>query len=137
MSHPDLAVAVQLGVREALLADPDFVRLQGNAKLYDRVPIGADLPYTVIGDDEISSDANTCFDSSNVLCAVHVWTGAVGKVEAKRIGGFVKRALDKLIDIDGHDTVAGGFETEVYRPGPDGVLTEGVLLFRYLIDPID
>jgi hypothetical protein len=133
---PGLDLAVQKAIYDALWSDPDIQRLT-QGRIYDRIP--ADVPaypYLEIGDDEIADDSNSCLRSSKITSAVHVWSSAVGSLEAKRIGGYVSRALDKEISIDGHDTVVGAFEMATYRQGPDGLLTEGVLIFTYLVDPL-
>lgn len=108
-------------------------------RIFDRVPqsMNGDLyPYLTIGEDVIADEANDCFQSANCLVTVHVWSRAVGRAEAKAIGGQVRLSLDKLIAIDGHVTVAGGFETAIWRAGPDTLETEGVLAFRYLVDQL-
>jgi hypothetical protein len=139
MRDVNLAVALQKGMRTALLADGPLAAALSDQgvtnRVYDRVPEKSAFPYLTIGDDDIKSDGNMLSEGVEVFAAVHVWSRALGRIEAKRLGGMARRALDTEILIEGNLNVAGEFLTEVYRDGRDALETEGVLAFRYLIDP--
>jgi hypothetical protein len=49
-----------------------------------------------IGEDHVVSDADQCHDASSAYVTVHVWSRAVGKVEAKTIMAQVCLLLDVL-----------------------------------------
>ncbi|MGE0828942.1 MAG: DUF3168 domain-containing protein [Hyphomonadaceae bacterium] len=137
----DPAAALQRAVFAALSDSPAGLRV------FDRIPQPnpneaeaayrrrVQMPYVTIGDDDIIDDSNACFAASEAFVTVHVWSGAVGKMEAKAIGGAVRDALSVELAIDGFICTEAEFRDARYFTDPDGVTTHGVLSFRYLIDP--
>lgn len=142
MRDPGLALATQEAIKKALLNDAGLMALIGG-RVYDNVPTKrtavdeVKFPYVVIGEEEITDDSNTCSESSQVSSAIHVWSDKPGKTQAKTVGGFVIRALDKELPIAGHRTPAGGFDIANAPRTDDNGHTEYVLFFSYLVDPIE
>lgn len=136
MSDP--AIALQKAVNDVLKASTALATAMGGTiRAYDRVPASYALPYLTFGDDEINDDGNSCDnDFSEAFVTVHVWSEKVGKVEAKNIGGAVRGALATEISITGFRAVVGHFQSGRYFTESDGLITHGVLTFRYLIEPV-
>lgn len=135
----DPSLPLQKAVFDALTAEAadDF-------GVYDRVPTDAagrvqkaTFPYAHIGEDHILSEADQCHDASSAFATVHVWSRAVGKVEAKQIMARVCRALDAILAIEGF-----GIVTHQVVDGPrhmtdlDGLTSHSVVTIRYRMAPV-
>lgn len=130
-----LEVEIQKAVYATLAANAGVKALIGDpARVYDRVPDNFAFPYVTIGDDQIIDDSNSCADAFEVFCSVHVWSRAVGRIEAKTIGAAVREALDSQLSITGFTVAEWRAQPARYFVEPDGLTTHGVLVFRYLID---
>lgn len=135
MANPALDLAAHKAVRDALVANPDVTEFVGT-RVYDRVPAGTvTFPYITIDALEVLDDGNTCSDASELHVTAHIFSNAVGSVEAKRLGGYVRQTLATELAISGHWTSVGVFDAAVYRPAENDLITEGVLTFTYLVDP--
>lgn len=133
-----LAKAAHKAMHDALLANSDLTALVGT-RVYDRVPVVATYPYITFEIDT-RDDANTCSNAREVHVTMHIWSNAVGKVEAETIGGIVRPILapddpDSNLAITGFVTYSSTCDVEVYRSGLDTLVTEGVLTFTYPTDP--
>lgn len=133
-----VAIATHKAVYNALRSDIDLFAIIAD-RVYDRVPPSAVMPYLTFEID-VHGDGNTCSDASDAHATVHIWSNALGKVQAEQIAGFVRRALgpddpDNNLTIDGYVTTVSFFDMELYRQSPDELVTEGVLTFTYLVDP--
>lgn len=134
--------AVHKAVHDAL-AEPQTI-LYGliATRVFDRVPNPPPgYPYVSLEID-VADDGNGCSDASSAHVTVHVWSNAVGSLEAKRIGALIRARLApadpaEQFAIPGFATGASNFDAAVYRAGADPALTEGVLTFTYLIDPTE
>jgi hypothetical protein len=138
VADPGLDAAVHKAVHDALLGESGLTEIIGG-QVYDRVPPAATAPYASIDSIEVHDDATTCSDASEVHVTVKVWSGGSlqnkGSIEAKKMGGFVRRALGRELQFEGHVTAVGSFDVAVYRPAENDLMTEGVLTFTYLVDP--
>lgn len=129
---------------EAALQKAIVGRLKGDAPLtalisgrvYDRVPAGAALPYVHIRSIQVVDDGAECIDGAEVFIDLDVWSNAVGKVEASRAAGAVRKALHEaalpldepyaLTEIAHRDTDVGD--------GGDELLTRARMTFRALAE---
>jgi hypothetical protein len=130
--------AVHKAVHDILALPQTALYVLVGGRVFDRVPDPPPgYPYIAIGAIEVLDDSNTCSDASDVHVTLHVWSNAVGTIEAKRIGALVRAALAPADNLafDGFTTSVSAFGASVYRPGADPLLTEGVLTFNYLVDP--
>lgn len=65
-------------------------------RVYDRVPIGAMLPYVHFRAVQSVDDGADCVDGNEVYLEIDVWSTAVGKVEASNIASQVRLALNQV-----------------------------------------
>lgn len=155
MAALDPAFPLQRAVYAALQGRADLIALLGStivdgqsrAGIYDAIPQPnanepeaayrrrVPTPYLTIGDDEINDDSNACAAAWEAFVTIHVWSRAVGRGEAKRIGAEVIAALNVELSIEGLRCTEFAFEAAQYPRDPDGVTTHGILRFRYLLDP--
>lgn len=111
--------------------------------VYDRVPrdaagkIAAKFPYVHIGEDDVASEADQCHDAASVFPTLHVWSRAVGKVEAKTIMARVVRVLDAILPIEGFGQITATVETGPrHMTDADGLTSHSVVTFRYRMAPV-
>ncbi len=111
------------------------------AKVYDRVPLDAagrvkaEFPYGHVGEDQIISDADQCHDASTAFCTIHVWSRAVGKVEAKGLMAAAVLALDGKLTVDGFEIIGHLVEDLRHLTDPDGLTSHSVAVLRYRLGP--
>lgn len=133
----DPSLPLQKAVFDALTAalDPaigvhDAVPLDPNGR------ISASFPFVQIGEDHVLSEADQCHDAASAFATVHVYSRAVGKVEAKRIMATVCAVLDVKLTLEGFQVI-----THQVDDGPrhmtdlDGLTSHSVVTFRYRLGP--
>lgn len=134
----DPSLPLQAAIYAALRA-----ALADEIGVYDRVPLDkagkvtAAFPYVHIGEDQIVSDKDQCLDPSTAYATVHVWSRAVGKVEAKTIMAAVCLALDVKLDVAGFGVIASRVDDGPrHLDGGDGLSSHSVATFRYRMGPV-
>ncbi len=106
-------------------------------RVYDRVPATAIFPYLEIGEIQTISDGADCLDSTEVFVTLHVWSRAVGQVEARRLAAAARTALHGWLPaLEGFRVVEHEHRDTRTLDDPDGVTSHAVLSFRALIDPL-
>lgn len=122
-------------VQGALVAALKAAPAIAGGRIHDNVPESPVFPYLSIGSEQVIDDGNSCGDGWEVFSDVHVWSRAVGYVEAKQI---MATAVDKIMaitTIGGFSLIAVGVEdTRVFRD-PDGLTSHGVISVRFIINP--
>lgn len=135
------ALPLQGAIYSALAGDSALSALIGD-RVYDRVPadttgkITAEFPYITIPTMQALDDGADCIDGEEVFTDIHVWSRAVGMVEAKRIAAAVKRVLDGT-DLDlgnGAALVDIRFQDARFLRDPDGLTTHAVITFAALTE---
>lgn len=141
----DPSLAMQAAVYAALNGSSALAAaMPGRARpfVYDRIPRGPDgavtatYPFVHVGDDHVVSDADQCHDASTVYCTVHVFSRAVGKVEAKTIMGTVCLALDALLPMSGFKAITHNVDDGPrHLTDPDAQTSHSVATFAYKVGP--
>lgn len=134
MTEPSLAL--QKAFVTALRADAALSAIVAG-RVYDRIDKLAVKPYIRVGEDQVLPARAECLERSvEVTAAIHIWSEAVGKVEAKRIGGAIVDALDDAALDLGPDLALVLIEHRQsrYLDDPGGLITHGVITFRALVD---
>jgi len=133
----DPSLPVQAAVYATLRAG-----LDAGVGVYDRVPkdaagkVTARFPYVSLGEDHVVSEADQCHDASSIYVTVHVWSQAVGKVEAKTIMAQVVLLLDAILPVAGFQQITSVVDTgPLHLSGPDGLTSHSVVTFRYRMAP--
>lgn len=112
-------------------------------RVFDRIPadsatkkISAVFPYVELGEILALPDEDQCHDGATVLCSLHVWSRAVGKVEARQLAAAVALAVDSPITIAGHQVVTHEIEAIRDGAGGDGLTTHRIVEVRYETQPL-
>jgi len=111
--------------------------------VYDRVPLDAagkviaKFPYASLGEDQLVSDRDQCHDAWTAYQTVHVWSRAVGRVEAKTIMAQLLNALAVKLDVAGFKVISGDVEDGPRDvPNPDPLTTHRVATLAYKLAPL-
>lgn len=127
--------ALQKALFAVLTASPDIaLAMGGTARAYDRVPVAPEFPYLGFADAQILDDGNTCDDDMfEVFVDIHVWSRAVGQVEAKRIADAVRTAVKDGFQIPGWVMSSLTVQGIRHFMDPDGLTAHGVVTLRFLL----
>lgn len=132
----DPSLPVQAAIFAALTT-----ALGAGVGVYDHVPrdpagkVTAAFPYVHIGEDQAVSDADQCHDPSTLFATIHVWSRAVGKVEAKTLMAACLLALDVKLTVAGFEVIGHLVEDVRHLDGGDGVSSHSVATLRYRLGP--
>lgn len=138
----DQALALQ-GALFAVLSEPGSpVAALVGGRIHDRVPVDpagrvkAEFPYITIRDAETADAGADCVDGEDITVTLHIWSRAVGSVEAKRIGGALKAALDRAeLDLGAEVALVElQWRGAQYFTDPDGLTTHGVVTLLALTE---
>jgi hypothetical protein len=121
-----------------LRANSSLEAIVGN-RIYDRVlsnpaPSFPYLRYDVsdaVADDVGEAGCNTRRWVVNV--DVHVWSRAVGRVEADNVAGLVRACLDAITSVTGFKLRYNQFRQVRTLDDPDGVTTHAIVSSEFLL----
>ena len=125
------ALTASAGV--AALIGPDAVT--NLPRIYDRPPDSPVFPYATIADAHVVDDWAEGIEGSEIYCDVHVWSRAVGHVEAKKICSAVRAAMCQLLQPNGHRVVVFEYGGTRHLTDPDGVTAHSIVTVRYSTEP--
>jgi len=132
----DASLTLQRVIFTLLTNDATVASFVG-ARVYDRTPNPATYPLIVIGQDQVTDGMAECAtDCLEIYTQIDVWSEEVGKTQAKRIMGAIKRALHEvpIADRDGFAIQEILFDNSTIVMEEDGITTHGVLFFRALVE---
>ncbi len=135
--NADPSIAIQ---RAEVLALSSSVALQAvigaPARVYDRVPANAVLPYMTVGADEIRDESTDVTDGAEVTSMVTCWS-AVSKAEAKAIAAIAITILNTELDLspDHQSCVTALVEEVRHLDQGDGELFRSIITVTYGTEP--
>lgn len=133
----DPSLPLQKAVFETATAAVGPVPVLDHVPLDDAGRIKGPFPFVRIGEDQIVSDRDQCHDPSTCYSTVHVWSRAVGKVEAKTIMAQLCLALDAKLTVDGFQVIGAAVSDGPHHlDGGDGQTSHSVATFRYRMGPV-
>ncbi len=108
-------------------------------RVYDRAPQTVAFPHLEIGETQTLDDAVQCIEVTEVYITLHLWSRAVGAVEARTLASAIRAAVADWTP----DLAAAGFvciefrhrETRVMAD-PDDVTTHAVITLHALVDAL-
>ena len=137
----DPSLPLQAAIVAALKASIPVTALIGT-RIYDKVPTNqagqppADIyPYASFGPISPNDDSDTCHDGAEVFVQIDCWSRSVGGVECKRIGAAILLELDRPLTVAGFKVAIHEVESARYPKPSDGLTSQGILTFRYVLDP--
>ena len=104
-------------------------------RVFDRVPADVVFPYIELGEFQTVDDGAQCHDGQEVYATLHVWSRAVGQVEAKALAGAVRGSLHEAeLDLGADwQFLEIAHQDTRYLKEPDGLTSHAVLTFRALV----
>ena len=127
--------ALQQAIYATLIASGDMQEVVGE-RVFDAPPRGAAFPYVVIGDDTESDWSTATEPGSEHQIAIHVWSRAIGRREARLVAEAVKDALDGAeLNVTGQALIDIRFLSVGFYREADGETTHGTLRFRAVLEP--
>jgi hypothetical protein len=135
------AAALQKALFATLRADPQLIAFfKGPPRIYDKVPVDdatgqvtATFPFVHLGEDDASDDGDGCEDGAETHFTLHIWSRAVGKLEARDLADLVARAADADIDPEGHAIVVHQIvRARDIDAGDGGRSTHRIVVPRYV-----
>lgn len=130
-------LALQGAIVAALKTNSEMIAEFGGApRIHDRVPDPPVFPYVVIKDIEELNLSTDCQGLWELFATVRVWSRAVGRVEARRIGGIAKGALSVVLPLPAPLVMKekGAPESTHCIDGDrDGVTTQCIVRVRFLV----
>lgn len=127
----DASLALQGAINLRLRAEIAAV----GERVFDRVPADVAFPYIELGEFQTLDDGAQCHDAQELFATLHVWSRAVGQVEAKTIAGAVRGALHEAeLDLGvAFQFLEIAHQDTRYLKDPDGLTSHAVLTFRALV----
>ena len=136
IADPDPSAPMQTAVFAALSNSTRLWDLIGNpARIYDDVPDTPTFPYVTIPDAHVVDDYADGIVGSEIYVDVHVWSRALGHIEAKQIASAVRSAMCAILNPAGHVVVVFEFVSTRHMTDPDGVTAHSIVTVRYSTEP--
>ncbi|HSZ73802.1 MAG TPA: DUF3168 domain-containing protein [Rhizomicrobium sp.] len=129
--------ALQQAIFAELAASSDLQALVGDPpRIFDAVPREAAFPYVIVGDDQVSDWSTATESGSEHLIAIHVWSRAGGRKEAKAIADVVRARLDgAALTLTGQTLIDILYQGEETARETDGETFHAAIRFRAVIEP--
>lgn len=137
----DPTEALQIAGAAALLAEADVTTIvkgtpSGPAVFAPGQPFDDVFPRATLEIPQVLDHSNSCAIGSQCFLTVHSWAqGPDATLVAGRLAGAVRKALNKVLTIEGHVCVTGVFESSRPAGDPDPTVQHLVSVFRYLTRP--
>lgn len=115
-------------------------RLNGSTNaggnVFDSVPPSDPFPRITVGEGQSLLDQADCYDGTESILDVHVWSRSPGYPEAKAIADQVRTLLhDADLTLDGHTLGLIEFTSAQMLRDPDGITSHIAMSFRALSQP--
>lgn len=125
-------MTVQLNIQGALVAAIKALNTAAGARVYDSVPrsstgaITAAFPFVSLGEaDEVPVDED-CWNRTETIHTINIWSRAPGFPECKTIGGAIRDALhENELSVSGNVLDRMRVISVNYSRDPDGVTSRG------------
>lgn len=131
-----MSVDPSLALQGAVVSALRTAGTAAGAHVYDRVDPADPYPRITIGEGQSLGDYADCMNGTETFLDVHVWSRAVGFVEAKRIADRVREVLhDADLPLEGHHLDLIEFRDARTMRDPDGITSHIAMTFRALTLP--
>ena len=132
------ALALQTGLRAALLADSSLVTALGGEQVFDDVPREAQFPYITIGDIDTRDWSTQTSRGHEHTVTVHLWSRYRGRKQVQELIAEVDRILDGASPpLSGYRLVNLSTVFWTAQREPDGEVYRGTMRLRAVTEPLD
>ena len=131
------AMALQAGLRAALVADPSLVTALGGEQVFDDVPRDVPFPYITIGDIETRDWSTQTSRGHEHTVTLHLWSRYRGRKQVQDLIAEVDRILDGAgPPLAGYRLVNLSTVFWTAQREPDGEVYRGTVRLRAVTEPI-
>ena len=131
------ALALQTGLRTALLADAALVAALGGEQVFDDVPREAPFPYITIGDIDTRDWSTQTSRGHEHIVTLQLWSRYRGRKQVQDLIAEVDRILDGGDPpLQGHRLVNLSTVFWTAQREPDGEVYRGTVRLRAVTEPI-
>lgn len=131
------ALALQTGLRAALLADAGLVSALGGEQVFDDVPREAPFPYITIGDIDSRDWSTQSSRGHEHTVTLQLWSRYRGRKQVQDLIAEVDRILDGAAPpLNGHRLVNLSTVFWTAQREPDGEVYRGTMRLRAVTEPI-
>jgi hypothetical protein len=132
------ALALQTGLRAALLADAGLVSALGGGQVFDDVPREAPFPYITIGDIDTRDWSTQSSRGHEHTVTLHLWSRYRGRKQVQDLIAEVDRILDGAAPpLTGHRLVNLSTVFWTAQREPDGEVYRGTMRLRAVTEPVE
>jgi hypothetical protein len=132
------ALALQTGLRAALLADSNLVTALGGEQVFDDVPREAPFPYITIGDIDTRDWSTQTSRGHEHTVTVHLWSRYRGRKQVQELIAEVDRILDGASPpLSGYRLVNLSTVFWTAQREPDGEVYRGTMRLRAVTEPLE
>jgi hypothetical protein len=129
--------ALQQAVFSHLAADTALAALLGGAKVYDRPPQGAAMPYVTLGMTRAFNADTASERAQEQFFTLHGWSSAGGRKEAMLVLEAIRARMESLPAVNGTMRIVSvRAQGEDIGHDPDLRAFHGVLRFRAMTEPV-
>jgi hypothetical protein len=131
------ALALQTGLRAALLADSSLLTALGGEQVFDDVPREAQFPYITIGDIDTRDWSTQTSRGHEHTVTVHLWSRYRGRKQVQELIAEVDRILDGASPpLSGYRLVNLSTVFWTAQREPDGEVYRGTMRLRAVTEPL-
>jgi hypothetical protein len=132
------ALALQTGLRTALLADSGLVTALGGEQVFDDVPRDVPFPYITIGDIDTRDWSTQTSRGHEHTVTVHLWSRYRGRKQVQELIAEVDRILDGASPpLSGYRLVNLSTVFWTAQREPDGEVYRGTMRLRAVTEPLE
>lgn len=126
--------SVSLGgkVQSTLKANAGVTTLV-SSRVYDRVPASTIFPYITVDMTDLVEDDDGCGKHWLCTVTVHAWSRSGNSLEARKINGAVRAALDTITAVTDYAINYSQFRQERNLDDPDGLTNHGVVVYEFAL----
>ncbi|MEE9589689.1 MAG: DUF3168 domain-containing protein [Hyphomicrobiaceae bacterium] len=129
--------ALQESVYQALQSDGPLVSLLGGAKIYDRAPRDAALPYVTFGQSVARDWSTGTEEGEEHILTLHIWSEQPGRKETQEIIKALRDALNNAaLGVTNHHLINIRYEFSDTRRDPEGETFHGIVRYRAVTEPV-
>ena len=128
---------LQQAVFAHLTGDTALSALLGGAKVHDRPPDGAAMPYVTLGMTRAFNADTASEKAQEHLFTLHIWSSAGGRKEAMLVADAVRLRMESLPSVSGTMRIISvRSQGEDIEHDPDLRAFHGMLRFRAVTEPV-
>ncbi len=126
-----------LSIQGFLVSKIKEINTEAGSRVYDIIPASPTFPYVRVGEDDETPIDEDCWDRTQTVSQINVWSRAVGFPECKRIAHAIRKALhENEFNISGQTLDRMRVLTVGYSRDPDGITNRARIVLETDTQPV-